>query len=353
MTSTEIFRGEALPILQNRTYETFEQAVHSPTGDVVLQCDPVTGLIHNAAFDPAKLVYDGQYQNEQACSPAFRRHLEDVTAIIARHFATRSLVEIGCGKGYFLERLAERGFDVKGLDPAYEGTNPNILKTPFTDGLQLSADAIILRHVLEHISDPLTFLSNIARVNRGGMIYIEVPCFDWISRHRAWFDILYEHVNYFRLDDFLRAFGHVYDSGHLFGGQYLYVVADLTSLRAPSRPTDDVSLPEDFLDGVGRAVSHMRNSRGRRNVVWGAASKGVIFAAYMQRAGMTIDDVIDLNPAKQNRYLPVSGLKVSAPDAALSRLAPGDNVFVMNSNYLEEIRDLSRNQYSYIPVDQR
>src|SRR3546814_9608010 len=61
-------------------------------------------------------------------------------------------------------------------------------------------------------------------------IYIEVPCFDWIVEHSAWFDVFYEHVNYFRLADLRAMFGTVHEAGHLFGGQYLYIVADLSTL---------------------------------------------------------------------------------------------------------------------------
>jgi len=38
------------------------------------------------------------------------------------------------------------------------------------------------------------------------LIYIEVPCFDWICLHRSWFDVFYQHFN-FRLADFDRVFG--------------------------------------------------------------------------------------------------------------------------------------------------
>jgi len=100
------------------------------------------------------------------------------------------------------------GFEITGFDPAYEGTNKDIIKEYFTPAAQVHRDGIILRHVLEHVQDPVAFLVNIRDSNNGnGKIYIEVPCFDWICRHRAWFDIFYEHVNYFRMDDFRRMFG--------------------------------------------------------------------------------------------------------------------------------------------------
>jgi hypothetical protein len=85
--------------------------------------------------------------------------------------------------------------------------------------------------------------------------------------------------------------------------------------------------------------------------VWGAASKGVIFSIYLARAGAPLQLAIDINPAKQGRYLPVTGLPVAAPDVAARSLADGDTLFVMNSNYLDEIRMQSANRYRYTRVD--
>lgn len=351
MTQREIFRAKNLPVLQNRVFATAAEALGSPTGDVVLVQAMDTGLIFNSAFDPDRFEYDQSYQNEQACSDVFKRHLDAVTAVIDRHFHGGSLIEVGCGKGYFLDHLAAQGYRITGIDPAYEGNNPRVVKARFERGLGVSADAVILRHVLEHVPDPLSFLSSIAQANGGkGSIYIEVPCFDWICRRRAWFDIFYEHVNYFRMTDLHRMFGTILESGHLFEGQYLYVVADLSSLREPRNDqTCAVDFHGDFLDGIHRLSLIARNSE--RNAVWGAASKGVIFAVYMQRAGVPLGLAIDINPAKQNRYLAGSGLRVLSPDKAMRLLQPGDTIFVMNSNYLDEIIAQSDSQFHYCEVD--
>lgn len=348
----ELFRVEDLPVLQNRTFETAEAARASATGDVILVQDEATGLVYNDAFDPSKLVYDADYQNEQACSGVFRTHLDEVAASIDRHLAGRTLIEVGCGKGAFLELLRDRGYAITGIDPAYEGDNPDVIKAPFEAGLGLSAEGIVMRHVLEHMQDPMAFLRAIAAANGGrGIAYIEVPCLDWICQHRAWFDIFYEHVNYFRLRDFPRMFGCVIDSGHVFGGQYLYAVVDLTTLRTPRATADDLMrMPAGFTAGIDNALRRMTDG-SRRNAIWGAASKGVIFATHLIRRGVTFDLAIDINPAKQGRFLPVSGLRVASAEEAETLLAPGDNVFVMNSNYLDEIAAQSHNAYTYITVD--
>lgn len=345
----ELFRVEGLPVFQNKMFTDRAVALACPKGDVVLVQDMDTGLIFSAAFDANLLEYDADYQNEQACSGVFQKHLEDVKAIMQRHFSGKSLIEVGCGKGYFLEYLHQAGYEITGIDPAYEGNNPKVIKACFEASLGLSADGIVLRHVLEHMSNPFAFLSAVAEANGGkGRIYIEVPCFDWICEHRAWFDIFYEHVNYFRLADFHRMFGTAYESGHVFGGQYLYIVADLATLRKPMFDSRDaIPFPADFLSDIERVAAI---AKGKRNAIWGGASKGVIFALYMQRAGVNVGLVIDINPAKQNKFMAGSGIRISSPVEGMKMLQAGDDVFVMNSNYLQEIVALSNNQFNYIQV---
>src|SRR6185295_10449910 len=155
MSHRELFRAEGLPVSQNRMFATAAEALASPTVNVVLVQDEQSGLVNNAAFDHSKLTYDQDYQNEQAHSGVFQRHLDEVAAVIGKHFRDKTLLEVGCGKGYFLEHLRKLGFKITGVDPAYEGQNPTVVKARFDRSLGLSADGIILRHVLEHIPDPV------------------------------------------------------------------------------------------------------------------------------------------------------------------------------------------------------
>jgi SAM-dependent methyltransferase len=350
MNQRELFKVEALPVFQNKMFADRSAALVCPKGNIVLVQDMDTGLIFNNSFDASLLKYDADYQNEQACSTVFQRHLHNVKVIIEKHFARKSIIEVGCGKGHFLEYLSKEGYDIQGVDPAYEGSNSKVTKACFEASLGLRADNILLRHVLEHVSDPYAFLSAIADANGGkGKIYIEVPCFDWICKHSAWFDIFYEHVNYFRLADFHRMFGTVYECGTVFGGQYLYVVAELASLQKPVLAhKEKFVFPANFLSNIDHLA---RIAQGKRNAIWGGASKGVIFSIYLQRAGVNIDLIIDINPAKQGKFIAASGLKISSPYEALKKLHQGDDIFVMNSNYLKEIVELSNNQFNYIKVD--
>ena len=346
----QIYKVTDLPVFQNKMYQDKPSAIDAPVGDLTLVQDMETGLIYNSTFDQTLLTYDQDYQNEQAYSPFFKKHLESVKDILRENFSDKSIIEVGCGKGYFLDYLIDHGFDVKGMDPAYEGESAHIIKACFDESLNIKGENIVLRHVLEHIPDPLTFLKAVSKANGyKGKIYIEVPCLNWISEQKAWFDLFYEHVNYFRLDDFHSMFGKIYDFGHVFGGQYIYVVADLSTLTNPRRDHDDIFMfPEDFINLkkiLGRA-----HPEGK-NIIWGGASKGVIFSLKLNRAGLDVDYVVDINPLKQGKYLGGTGLQVFAPKELLSTLNNQDNIFVMNSNYMSEVVEMTGNQFNYIKVD--
>ena len=346
---TVLYQAEGYPVFQNRMYATAKEARDCPKGDIQLVEDQQTGLVFNASFRPELVNYDSFYQNEQAVSPLFRKHLESVSRIIGQHLGRSALIEVGCGKAYFLEMLSQQGYNITGFDPTYEGRSPLVRKEYFREGCGIHAQGLILRRVLEHIAEPIAFLETLKQANAGvGRIYIEVPCFDWICKKRAWFDIFYEHVNYFRLSDLKRMFDRVIDSGVLFGGQYLYVVAELGSLRVPQfDPNDAVRFPPDFTASLIPSGKQAEQAA----CVWGGASKGVIFSLLRERAAYPVSTVIDVNPAKQGKHLPGTGLKVESPDDALSRLPAGSPIYVMNSNYLEEIREMSGDAYNYIEVD--
>lgn len=344
-----LYQQDNFPIFQNRMYESTEQARSCPKGDIKLVENLTTGLVYNDAFVPELMQYDAHYQNEQGLSSSFHAHLEVVASIVDEYMGRDSIVEVGCGKGYFLEMLLSKGFDVTGFDPTYEGSNERIKKEYFRSELDIRAEGLVLRHVLEHIKDPLEFLSLLKEANSGGgKIYIEVPCFEWVCKHLAWFDIYYEHVNYFRISDFERMFGSISSSGHLFGGQYIYVIADLSTLREPKIDAHDrVDFPERFTARIANECIGEEN----KIAIWGGASKGVIFALLKERLGQHVDMVIDINPEKQGMYLAATGLQVSSPAQAMAILPEGSTVYVMNSNYFEEIKTMSENKFSYIGVD--
>lgn len=319
-----------------------------PTGEMRLRRNARLDFMENAAFDPAVAVYDDRYQNSQAHSPRFLAHMVEVQERIEAHLAPGArVVEVGCGKGAFFDMLDATGrYDLTGYDATYEGDNPRIEKRYLTGADRIGADLVILRHVLEHIQAPHRFLAMLAEVFDGAPIYIEVPNAGWITQNGTFFDITYEHVNYFSQAALTGLFRQTREAGLLFDGQYQYVIADLDTLdpgfgAAYGSPGawNDLSFASLF-PGLAQALSAMadRVTEGRRLFLWGAATKGCMYLVHAQAAGLApATAAVDINPDKIGKYLPLSHVPIWPPERFMAEARSGDILMVMNPAYLPEI----------------
>jgi hypothetical protein len=122
----------------------------------------------------------------------------------------------------------------------------------------------------------------------------------------------------------------------------------MASLTIPNAIAEDlIEFPKNF----SSEVDLYEITKDKQIAVWGGASKGVIFALLSERLGRPIDIVIDINPAKQGKFLPGTGVRVQSPQEALAKLDKKAVIFVMNSNYLSEIIEMTNNEFEYIGVD--
>ena len=346
----------SVPLLLNRVFDDADAARRAGRGALDLAMCAGCGFTFNRAFDAALIDYSPDYENDQTGSPRFRRHVDDVIARVRRHgLADATVIEIGGGQGGFLASLL-RGLDrgpnaAFGFDPAYRGPNgERYFKAyfgPETAGLVGEGAALVIcRHVIEHVPDPVRFLRDIhAAVADAGPVrlVIETPCLEWILRHTVIQDLFYEHCNYWTKHSLARAVG----AGgftpervdHVFDGQYLWLEA---SVGEPTeRPTTSVplALARAYVGAEPRTIdawSKAVESRAANGGValWGAGAKGVTMANMIDPKGTTIACLIDINPRKRNRYVPLTAHRILGPAAGVR------SAIVMNPNYTAEIAAL-------------
>jgi 2-polyprenyl-3-methyl-5-hydroxy-6-metoxy-1,4-benzoquinol methylase len=336
----DIFKQTEVPIFQNKVYPSMELAVNAEKGEVELVQSLVSGFVFNRAFTPHIMNYDVHYQNEQANSPVFQNHLADVLQLLQSFgLDNKKVVEVGCGKGVFFEMMLNAGIDCWGFDPTYEGSNERIEKAYFDDTKKgIAADVIIMRHTLEHITQPFSFLHTIARANDyRGMLFVEVPTFDWIVEKHAFWDIFYEHCNYFTEQSLASMFDGAV-TGAFFGGQYIYLWADLAKIQ----PTIPAGLAPAIFD-MSQFAQQQQSYRqllavGGRFAVWGAGAKGSTFLNLLDKGRQAVQYVIDINPAKQNKFIAGTGHAIHGPE--ILKTQPVDHIIIMNENYAAEIRQL-------------
>ncbi|MGH9157305.1 MAG: methyltransferase domain-containing protein [Acidimicrobiales bacterium] len=353
-----------LPVLCNASWPTREEARLAPRGDIALAFCPACGMIANTAFDEHLVTYTPAYENSLHFSPRFQAHAEELAHRLVETYDLRgkTVVEIGCGKGDFLGLICAVGENHGiGYDPSYEDdrstdvlVNPHVRFVPrLWDGQLAQADLVCCRHVLEHVSRPSALVGGIAAVigRRRPAVYFEVPDAAYMLRETAIYDIVYEHCSYFSAAPLRRLFsGHGFDVVTVnasFGGQYLYLECTGGGGTERPAPADEPALSElaEQVSSFGHRSSgalamwaerleHLEREGGEV-VVWGAGSKGVSFVN-MVAGRERVSRLVDMNPRKRGRFVPVSGQEVVAPQDLVG--SPPQTVIVMNPMYVEEVR---------------
>lgn len=329
-----------------------------PRGELRMVRCSACGFAWNQSFDEGRVDYSAEYDNRQELSGRFQEHLEGrVTALVAAlgGEAVR-LAEVGCGKGGFLLRLlaAAPNWRAVGFDPTYQGPLEQLdgrlrfERSRFRQGA-LPFGAVLSRHVIEHVPDPLAFLIGLrAALGDGARLFLETPDLDWILDQAVPFDFFYEHCSLFDGNSLVRLLERAgFESTRperVFGGQYLWVEARAVAIPAPAP-----ALPEDpalaartagFTARLAAREAHWAQvlpSLAARGpvVLWGAGAKGATLAELMDPEQRWLRAAVDVNPAKQGRFLAGSGLPVIAP-GDLCRLRPAA-VVLPNANYFDEV----------------
>jgi hypothetical protein len=368
----------AVPVLMNRLYGNAEDARAAPLGPVAFVRCRQCGLVWNAAFKADLIAYDETYENDQGYSSVFQIHIEERVRDVIAASESIDFLEIGCGQGGFiveLARLAGRRLRSSvGFDPAWRGMDgfgpcgSHIHKAQFDadslSRLERPPNVVVIRHAVEHTYDPILLLTTIRMAlgpRSDAVIFVEMPCVDWILSHDAIQDLYYEHRSIFTaraLATALLSAGFVAPKVvHVFGGQYLWACAHASSGAA----SDKSEKPLHFatIEGIRERFTQKwlvpvtEAAQAGRIAIWGAAGKGVNFAYLVDPRGAIFDHVVDINPAKQGLYLPGSGLPVVSPAESIARRTT--TYFVMNANYLDEIAALvcSANPGArLVPLDQ-
>lgn len=97
------------------------------------------------------------------------------------HTPNPSLLDYGCGTGFFLRKMKENGFNIAGVEPSMTArtTAEKITTTPIHTRIEeadQSFDAITLWHVLEHVTNLNELITQLkARLEPTGVLIIAVP----------------------------------------------------------------------------------------------------------------------------------------------------------------------------------
>ncbi|MCB0045952.1 MAG: methyltransferase domain-containing protein [Caldilineaceae bacterium] len=354
-----------VPVLCNILWPTAAEAQSVRRVTIRLAFCERCGHIFNPDFDLSLMDYSQAYENSLHFSSRFQQYAEELAQdLVTRHdLHGKTIIEIGSGKGDFLEMLCELGDNQGiGFDPSYIPGETERSRTEQIEFVQdfyserytdRSADFICCRHTLEHIEDPVAFVKMVRRTigDQPTTVFFEAPNGLFTLHDMAIWDIIYEHCSYFTRYSLAYLFEScgfdVTDVRSTFGGQYLCIEArpkpdaEITSAATWNQPaeiSDDVTEFSRRYQAKVVADTAMLDrmaAEQRRVVIWGSGSKGVTFLN-MLPAAEAIQYAVDINPRKQGMHITGTGQRIVRPEF-LRQYGPHD-VIVMNPLYMDEIR---------------
>jgi len=257
-------------------------------------------------------------------------------------------IEIGAGVGYLTRRLKEAGLQIVGIEPGrgyaehWEKNGVEIVNDFFpTQYVTGSFDLICSYAVLEHITEPIKFLTDVRdHLAPEGMAVFSVPdCTEEIVVGDPAI-LFHEHFSYFdagsltRLIESVGMRASVSKSGF---GRCLYAIASLKERPVPQKENGVeretvASYPERcsrFIERVRYKISNM-TKHGTVGVYCAARGLAVLDRTWPLR-------FFDDDPTLQGKFLPPFPNPIEGLDSLVS--SPVDTVIVMTRTFGNRIRN--------------
>lgn len=154
--------------------------------------------------------YSNEYELTEFFSPITAKRYEEILDRFEPLRKSNRLLDVGSGSAFFAEIALKRGWEVYGTEltdatiSLAEKKGLNMSKGRLED-VQFEAnsfDLVVCIEVIEHVSFPQSFTSEIHRVLRsGGAVYISTPNFDSLLRRKlkGQYDVINypNHLSYF------------------------------------------------------------------------------------------------------------------------------------------------------------
>lgn len=239
----DVMKRRQMPIYQNRLFDSAEGARNCEKRDLHMVMCTECGFVFNKEFDDSLELYEEDYNNSQTDSGLFREYMNSSIEYLKGKYDDnpKTVVEIGCGKeAYYLNMIANSlsgTHSIIGYDPSSDNNENEKLEIhpryfDVKNETAVKADWLICRHVIEHISSPISLFQNVKSLNsenEKAVAFFETPDVRWILKNKIIFDFFYEHCSLFspvsvnKMAEILDI--EIDQTDNAFGGQYMWIFA--------------------------------------------------------------------------------------------------------------------------------
>lgn len=334
-------------------------------------------LVQTEDYAGAEELFDADYAYFSSFSSSWLMHAQDYVADMVSRFSLNEnshVVEVAANDGYLLQYVQEKNIPCLGVEPtastamaarqkgieiveAFFGVE--LAKNLVTQGKQ--ADLTAANNVLAHVPDINDFVAGFTHLLKpNGVATFEFPHLMQLVKHAQFDTVYHEHFSYLSLTAVNQIFNQ--------NGLQVFDVQEISthggSLRVFAQRKDqgqhqvsnavnellakelEVGIESEVyyadLQQQANRIKHdlvaflIKAKREDKKVIaYGAAAKGNTLLNYAGVRPDLLTAVVDLNPAKQNKFLP--GSRIPIVNESIIRQEKPEYVLILPWNLRHEV----------------
>ena len=294
----------------------------------------------------------------------------------------KKFIEVGCGRGEFINVLREFPVQVFGMEHKEdliaiardnglcvwrefpETPDQKFMGDPTVEGSEGPYDAFLSFNFLEHQPYPDVMLSAIySNLVDGGMGLVTVPALEYIVERGNYYELIRDHIAYYSFDalrNLLENNGFKVLEEEMINRDTISMIvqkmsaeelADHAEKRSAEKSVaeeTDENIVASLVKGheiVLNDINHLLDELAAEQktiALWGASHQGFTLASTTPLCER-VSYIIDSAPFKQGRFAPASHLPIVAPDHFLEH--PVDVIMIVAPGYSDEIAGVIRTRF--------
>lgn len=341
----------------------------------VLVCMNCEFLQLSEELDPSTH-FNSNYPYFSGYSKTWVSHCKNTASYLAQRFDItpgKDVIEIASNDGTYVKNFLDYGANILGIEPS-----SNVAKVAESRGIKtkvefftkslahelekagMSPDLIIGCNVLAHVPNIRDFLAGVSVLLKGQAVAVfEFPHATQMIEYGAFDTIYHEHYSYLNITPLMFLCNQlglkIFDvETHELHGGSLRIFLSLTD--SDWETTHNVTKISDYERTWLTTSTLIRNGFQQRTnklifefkkklkefqdndykvVIFGAAAKGSTLLNIAKIDSQLIAAAVDSSTAKQNKFIPGTGIEILAPQA-LCNLKP-DVIVILAWNFADEI----------------
>lgn len=298
------------------------------------------------------------------------------------HLQGKKFIEIGCGRGEFINVLREFPVEVYGMEHKEdliqiaresglcvwrefpETADQKFAGDPACEGSEGPYDVFLSFNFLEHQPHPDVMLKAIYNnLKDDGMGLVTVPALEYIVDKGSYYELIRDHIAYYSFDTLralLESNGFKVLEEEMINRDTISMVVrkmsaeEMESAKAEgcNKANADASEKENIVDALvkGHAYTtgeveellHKLKEENKTIALWGASHQGFTLAATTPIRDRALY-IIDSAPFKQGRFAPSSHLPIVPPEHFFEQ--PADVIMIVAPGYSDEIAGVIRTRF--------